>query len=53
MLPFGFDGFHVWRHRVVNIESYKKKKKKKAFLQKINQVYFDQNSQNLHELMLG
>jgi hypothetical protein len=49
MLPFGFDGFHVWRHRVVNIESYKKK----AFLQKINQVYFDQNSQNLHELMLG
>jgi hypothetical protein len=28
MLPFGFDGFHVWRHRVVNIESYKKKKKK-------------------------
>jgi hypothetical protein len=25
MLPFGFDGFHVWRHRVVNIESYKKK----------------------------
>jgi hypothetical protein len=30
MLPFGFDGFHVWRHRVVNIESYKKKKKKKS-----------------------